>query len=45
MIAVMLKIIGAGHVRILVFKGVHKAVLINYLPGLVVNKIRLISKR
>ena len=39
------KIIGASAGSLFVFKGVYKAVLINYLPELILNKIRMISKR
>jgi len=39
------KIIGASAGSLFVFKGVYKAVLINYLPDIILNKIRLISKR
>lgn len=39
------KIIGASAGSLFVFKGIYKAVLISYLPDLILNKIRLISKR
>jgi cyclase len=39
------KVIGASAGSLFVFKGVYKAVLINYLPDIILNKIRLISKR
>lgn len=38
------KIIGASAGSLFVFKGLYKAVLINYLPELALNKIRQISK-
>jgi len=38
------KIIGASAGSLFVFKGIYKAVLINYLPELALNKIRKISK-
>ena len=38
------KIIGASAGSLFVFKGVYKAVLINYLPELILNKIRQISR-
>ena len=39
------KIIGASAGSLFVFKGKYKAVLISYLPEVILNKIRLISKR
>ena len=38
------KVIGASAGSLFVFKGIYKAVLINYLPELILNKIRQISR-